>query len=69
MVICAVVGCSNKSCKQNKGVSFYRLPTVITHHDENTKELTEKRQNLWLSRIRRADLKRLESQSQAVVMF
>ena len=55
MVICAIVGCSNTS-KRTLGVSFYRLPAIILHQGEKTKELSQKRQDLWLSRIHRDDL-------------
>ena len=52
---CAVVGCGNRSDRE-KSLSFYRLPSVITHQGEKTKELSETRRDLWLTRIHRADL-------------
>ena len=55
MVICVVVGCSRNS-KRAKGVSFFRLHTVVRHQGEKAIELSEKRRALWLSPIRRADL-------------
>jgi hypothetical protein len=55
MVICAVFGCSNNSSRTT-GVSFYRLPSVVTHQGDKARELSQKRRNTWLARIRRADL-------------
>ena len=55
MVICAIVGYCNIS-KRAQGINFYRLLAVILHQGERAKELSQKRQNLWLSRIHRDDL-------------
>ena len=46
----AVVGCANRSNRE-KGVRFFRLPSMITHHD-----LSKKRRDLWLARIHREDV-------------
>ena len=46
----AVVGCTNSSDRE-KGVRFFRLPSMITHHD-----LSKKRRDLWLARIHREDV-------------
>ena len=32
-------------------VTFHRIPTVIEHHDAETKKLTEKRQRQWLANL------------------
>lgn len=56
MVICAVLVCGNRS-KRDKGKRFFRLPTVLEHQGGQTKALSEKRQGIWLSRIRREDVK------------
>ncbi len=56
MVICAIVGCVNRSGR-DKEKSFFRLPTVLTHQGPQTQELSKKRQELWVARIRRGDLK------------
>jgi len=53
---CAVVGCTNKA-KKGDGKSFFRLPAVITHLGEKDCELSKRRQDAWLARIRRQDLK------------
>jgi len=53
---CAVKGCSNRADRE-KDKKYYRLPTVITHLGPITKALTRRRRDLWLSRIKRADLK------------
>ena len=55
MVICTGFGCSNNSSRA-PGVSFYRLSAVITHQGEKTRELSQKRRDTWLARIRQADL-------------
>ena len=55
MIICAIVGCPNTS-KRAQGISFYRLPAVISHQGERDRELSQKRRDLWLARIHRRDL-------------
>ena len=55
MVICAIVGCPNTS-KRALGISFYRLPAVISHQGERAREFSQKRRDLWLARIHRRDL-------------
>ena len=52
---CAVVGCDNRSDRE-KEISFYRLPAVIFHQGDKTLELSQKRRDLWLTRIHREDL-------------
>ena len=52
---CSVFGCSNRSDRE-KDRSFHRLPKIITHLDEQTKEYSTERRSKWLSNIRRADL-------------
>ncbi len=54
MVICAIVGCGNRSDRDKK--RFFRLPTVITAQGEVTSSISKQRQNLWLARIKRQDL-------------
>ena len=53
---CAIVGCGKRS-NRDKGTSFFRIPTEISHQGKRTHELTKKRRLLWLARIHRADLK------------
>lgn len=53
---CAVFGCSNRSSRE-RSKSFYRLPSIVEHQGPETHMLSEKRRTLWLSRLRRADLK------------
>ncbi|XP_075927806.1 chromobox protein homolog 1-like isoform X1 [Petromyzon marinus] len=55
MVICAMVGCSNRTGR-DRSVSFFNIPAVIQHHCDKTRLLSEQRRALWLSRIDRADL-------------
>ena len=55
MVICAIVGCGNRSGR-DKEKRFYRLPAVISNQGTQTKDLSKKRQNTWLAKIRRTDI-------------
>ncbi len=55
MVICAVVGCGNRSGRDKK--SFFRLPCVIENQGARTKELSKQRQQAWLAKIKREDLR------------
>ena len=48
--------CGNRS-NRDKDKRFYRLPSVITHQGEQTLELSRRRQQKWLERIKRVDLK------------
>ena len=53
---CAVVGCANKA-KKGDGRSFFRLPAVVTHLCSEDYELSKRRRDAWIARIRREDLK------------
>ena len=56
MVQCVVVGCNNRS-ERDKDVSYYKIPSVITHtHDERDRELSTKRRDGFLAAISREDL-------------
>ena len=51
MVLCVVLGCHNRSGR-DKGISFFRIPAVITHSSPQDLELSKKRRNgLFLGRI------------------
>ena len=57
MVNCAIVGCFARSDRNKSSLcQFYRLPAVIVHQGKRTHELSKERQELWLSRIHRADI-------------
>ncbi|XP_077516712.1 uncharacterized protein LOC144127609 [Amblyomma americanum] len=61
MVLCAIVGCSNRSDssrrkKKPTNTNFYRIPRIIADKCERSKTLSTNRRTLWLSRIKRADL-------------
>ena len=46
--------CCVKDCFSRGGrdkVRFFRIPKVKKHHDNETKELTEKRRKKWLDNI------------------
>ena len=55
MVFCCVLGCSNRS-ENCTGKSFHRIPSVIAHHDEETKILSAERRTSWFNSIKRADV-------------
>ena len=57
MVLCLMVDCSNKSGKV-KGVSFHRVPAVVTTKGEFMEELTlvRERRRRWISAISRESL-------------
>ena len=55
MVICAIVGCSNRSGRDN--VTFHRLPAVVKHQGPQMLEITSERRKAWLAAISREDLK------------
>ena len=50
MVICVVVGCSSRSGR-DKGISFFRIPTIITNRGAAERELTQKRRDGYLPAI------------------
>ena len=60
MVLCAVVGCSNRSDrehkKDHKKVEFFRIPAIIRHTDKRDLELSTKRRDRYLAAISREDL-------------
>ena len=55
MVLCVIVGCSNRSGRE-KGVSFFRIPSIITHRTAKDKELSTERRAGFLAAISRADV-------------
>lgn len=54
MVICAIIGCSNRSGRDR--CAFFRLPAVIKHQGQQMLEITTERRKAWLAAICRADL-------------
>ena len=55
-VFCAVVNCANRSTR-DKEKRFFRLPAVVSHQGEQTLQMSKKRREEWLAKIRRDDLK------------
>ena len=47
MVICVVIGCSNRSDRDRR-ISFYRIPAVTSHYEEREFELSVKRRAAFL---------------------
>ena len=52
---CAVMACGNRSDIE-KGVRFFRLPSMITHQGEKRHKMSKKWRDLLLVRIHREDL-------------
>ncbi len=55
MVLCAILLGGNRSTR-DKDKSYYRLPAVISHQGSKTCELSKRRRDEWLVRIRREDI-------------
>ncbi|XP_031562632.1 uncharacterized protein LOC116298355 [Actinia tenebrosa] len=55
MVLCLFVDCNAKSGR-DKGISFFRVPTVIKNQGEEAEELSIERRTKWISAMSRADL-------------
>ena len=55
MVICAIVGCSNRS-DDGSGLSFYGIPTVTDRYGKAELELRKKQRDGFLAAISREDL-------------
>ena len=53
MVLCVVIGCSKQS---GRGVSFYRIPKIISHRGQRDYELSKKRRNSFLAVLSMDDL-------------
>ncbi|XP_041362560.1 uncharacterized protein LOC121378453 [Gigantopelta aegis] len=51
---CAIVDCNSRCGKDNS--RFYRLPKVLIHQGEDTKERSERRKRFWLAAINRQEL-------------
>ena len=54
VLTCCVVGCKNRGGR-DKGVSFYHIPAVLSHQGEQTLELSSKRRQEWIARIKRKE--------------
>ncbi len=51
MVLCLIVGCGNKTGKEQRSAKekrFFRVPRVITHQGEYTEEMTAERRRKWI---------------------
>ena len=47
MVLCVVFGCGSRSDRE-KGIGFYRIPSVINNKSAFEEELTTERREKWL---------------------
>ncbi|XP_047138342.1 uncharacterized protein LOC124814575 [Hydra vulgaris] len=54
MDFCCVFNCTNRS--ENCTKSFFCIPTILLHHDEETKQLSTERKNKWFCAIKREDM-------------
>ena len=55
MVLCIVIGCSKRSGR-DKDVSFFSIPTIISHRIKKDRKLSTERRAGLFSVISRADL-------------
>ena len=55
MVQCCVYGCSNRSDK-GSGKSFFKVPSIIKHHGNESLVLSTERRNKWFASINRKEL-------------
>ena len=49
---CCVVGCTNRA-SLGSDIRFCVIPAIMLHQGEKTKQLSQKRRDLWISRINR----------------
>eukprot|EP00795_Rhopilema_esculentum_P002436 gene2436-18090_t len=64
MVLCLIVACgektgrksSEKQGKDQNGLTFFRVPAIITHQGEQTELLSTERRRKWIAAISREDL-------------
>ena len=49
---CCIVGCTNRASPRSD-ITFSVIPAIILHQGEKTKQLSQKRRDLWISRINR----------------
>ena len=52
MVLCNMATCGNRSTR-DKDKSYFRLPKGITHQGSKTYELSKRRRDEWLPKIKR----------------
>ena len=55
MVLCAVFECGSRSDRE-KGLGFFRIPSVITNKGLFEKELTTERREKWINAISCGDM-------------
>ena len=55
MVLCVMIGCSKRS-GHDKDVSFYRIPSVLTHLGKKDYKLSKRRRDGFLAAISWDDL-------------
>ena len=51
---CALFGCSNR-CNREKDKSFFRIPKILLHGDEEMRALSIERRREWVSMINQKD--------------
>ncbi|XP_029957071.1 uncharacterized protein LOC115395600 [Salarias fasciatus] len=49
---CAIVGCATRA-DRDVSRSFFRIPALVTHQGEQTREVSQRRRDGWLKRISR----------------
>ena len=55
MVICCVVGCTNKPDKDSP-LRFHHIPRIRSKHGEDSLILSTERRKKWFSAIKRSDI-------------
>ena len=56
MVVCVITGCSKRSDRRDKDVSFFRIPVIRTGRSDRELELSTKRRDGFLAALSRGNL-------------
>ena len=48
---CAIIGCANRG-NRDKEKRFFRLPSISAHQGDQTQELSKRRREAWLARLK-----------------
>ena len=68
MILCVILACHNRSGRY-KGISFFRIPAVITHRGPQDLELSKKRRNGYIAAISRENITETVLSKRSHVMF
>ena len=59
LLFCAIIGCANRG-DRDKEKCFFRLLSIITHHGDQTWELSERRRD-WGNVVGKTEASRLKA--------